>query len=216
MGLPIDIKDIADCGYYFRIPHSESIKSYSSDKISIEEIKKCASSIIGALSSIIRDFNFVRDPAHCQILANGLRRGLEENYQNNLHQGMYYEDLNAFLTGNLEIINSESVRLKKPVTEEQVPIVAAMARECITLCLDEFDKDIKAYAEKKRIKWADKVERVKIVEKVEGSGIYTIKRMGDEDLRDNEGNSKTWKDRIRENKRQKTANENENKNGSLL
>jgi hypothetical protein len=207
----IDIRDIRR-RTYVPIRDDERIKSHSSDKITTEELRDIAGRILVSLSSVIFGFSYIKDAAHCQLLANGLRRGLEENYQNNLHDeksGMYYENLNAFLTGNLEIVNSESVRLKKPITEEQVPIVAKMAKECITLCLDEFDKDIKAYADKKRIKWVDKVERVKVVEKVEGSGIFTIKRMGDEDLRDNEGKSEAWKDRIK--KARKSASDKENK-----
>ncbi len=107
-----------------------------------------------------------------------------------------YGDIHAFINKDAELV-AKKIKRKAKIPTEQMPeyleCMSVIAADCIEICLEKFRQDIEQYRSEKHVKWADRFEIVKIVEKSE---IQRVKRKGFQELKDNEGNRDNWRARI--------------------
>jgi hypothetical protein len=122
-----------------------------------------------------------------------------------------YNDIHDFLNRDVEGVK-EMLGRKAKITPEKMPAyldcMYEIVVDCVEFCLDKFRRDIESYRAENHVTWAQKSEIAQIVDRKHHEG-QKVKKRGFEDLRDNEGSRKDWRDRITANKKVRADKKNE-------
>jgi len=130
----------------------------------------------------------------------------------------YYNDVRAFIhKDSREIAEAIKGTLKNRVIidEERMPeykeIMYKVAQDCIEFCCNEFRKDIENYQKRTRVSWEEKVQILRI----EDEKFVAERSEEPEMLKNNEGQGVLWRQRVRQENRQRNKTSSTNNQGNL-
>jgi hypothetical protein len=215
----IDVIKLANGFYDYLKPcdeHNEAkiLELGMRGKFSEEAIKEGLHKIVVAAPDLIRRTLWLADSLDQFVL---VIPKIRENVFNPEKQAAAkiitysYSDIHAFINKDAKSV-AKKIKRKAVVPPEQMQeyldCMSIIAADCVEICLEKFRADIEEYRSKKHVSWSARVSSVQIVENEENQEGEKIKvSTSDEELKDDQGNSKKWRKEFsdkRSSKRPKT------------